>query len=259
MPLDLSYQDLGHGRPLLILHGLFGSKRNWGAIAKHLSAHHRVLSLDLRNHGDSPWVDSMDYRDMADDVAGFIKHHSLGPCTVIGHSMGGKTAMMLALMRPELIQRLVVVDIAPVDRETGFDAYIDAMSEVPLPACDSRADVEEHLEHVVGDKMVRTFLTQNLVREETGFRWRLNLSALADGIDDITAFPEPNPHQSYTGPTLFIAGAKSDYIQPHHMGDITRLFPKADITHIPGAGHWLHAEAPKTFLQHLNSFFEKTS
>ena len=100
MSIELSYNDIGHGNPVLILHGLFGSKRNWGGIAKQLSAKHRVLSLDLRNHGESPWAESMDYRDLAGDVAHFIERHGLEPCTVIGHSMGGKTAMMLALMRP---------------------------------------------------------------------------------------------------------------------------------------------------------------
>jgi len=254
MSVELSHTDLGHGTPVLILHGLFGSKRNWGAIAKQLSAHHRVLSLDLRNHGDSPWVDGMDYRDLAGDVAHFIETHGLGPATVIGHSMGGKTAMMLALTRPELVKRLVVVDIAPVERETGFGAYINAMSEVPLPACESRADVEEHLEDVVRTKMVRTFLVQNLMRDDAGFRWRINLSALADGMDQIADFPEPDHHQSYRGQTLFVAGAQSDYIQSHHMGDIARLFPKSHVAHIPGAGHWLHAEAPEVFLKELNAF-----
>lgn len=258
MSIDLSYNDIGHGQPVVILHGLFGSKRNWGAIAKHLSAHHRVLSVDLRNHGDSPWVDGMDYRDMAGDVAHFIETHGLGPCTVVGHSMGGKTAMTLALTRPELLKRLVVVDIAPVERETGFDAYIDAMSEVPLPACDSRADVEAHLEDAVTNKMVRTFLTQNLIREDEknggGFRWRINLSALADGMDEIADFPMPDHHQRFLKPTLFLAGAHSDYIQPHHMAEIERLFPKADLIHIPGAGHWLHAEAPELFMQELAAF-----
>lgn len=259
MSIELSHHDIGHGDPILILHGLFGSKRNWGAIAKRLSTHHRVLSLDLRNHGDSPWIDGMDYRDMADDVAQLIKRQSLGPCTVIGHSMGGKTAMMLALTRPELVRRLVVVDIAPVERETGFGAYIDAMAEVPLPACESRNDVEEHLADVVHDKMVRTFLVQNLIRDDTGFRWRINLSALSDAIDEITDFPEPEQCRSYQGQTLFVAGSNSDYIQPHHMVDIDRLFPKANITHIPDAGHWLHAEAPELFLKEVTAFLKNHS
>jgi len=254
MSIELSYQDIGSGSPIIILHGLFGSKRNWSAIAKRLSAHHRVLTVDMRNHGDSPWVDGMDYRDMSQDVADFVKRHALGPSTVIGHSMGGKAAMTLALTHPELVARMVVVDIAPVERETGFGAFIDAMAAVPLAACDSRADVEEHLADVVRDKMVRSFLVQNLVRDDTSFRWRLNLAALDAGMGEIADFPIPNHHQSYTGPTLFVAGANSDYIQPHHMADITRLFPKADIAHIPGAGHWLHAEAPEVFLRELTAF-----
>lgn len=256
MSVELSYQDAGHGAPIVILHGLFGSKRNWSAIAKRLSAHHRVLTLDMRNHGDSPWIDGMDYRDMSQDVAAFINRHALGPCTVIGHSMGGKAAMVLALTHPELVARLVVVDIAPVERETGFGAYIEAMAEAPLAACDNRAEVEEHLEDVVTNAMVRSFLVQNVVRDDTGFRWRINLAALDSGMDEIADFPEPDHHQSYTGPTLFIAGAQSDYIQPHHMADINRRFPKADIAHIPGAGHWLHAEAPEVFLNHLTTFLQ---
>ena len=254
MSVELSYQDIGSGSPIVILHGLFGSKRNWSAIAKRLSAHHRVLTVDMRNHGDTPWVQGMDYRDMSQDVADFITRHALGPCTVVGHSMGGKAAMTLALSRAELVARLVVVDIAPVERETGFGAFIDAMAEVPLAACDSRADVEGHLEDVVRDKMVRSFLVQNLVRDDAGFRWRINLAALDAGMDQIADFPIPDHHQSYSGPTLFVAGANSDYIQPHHIGDITQLFPAATVTHIPGAGHWLHAEAPEVFLRELTDF-----
>ncbi|HEY9078776.1 alpha/beta fold hydrolase [Magnetovibrio sp.] len=254
MSVQLSYQDLGSGEPIVILHGLFGSKRNWSAIAKRLSAHNRVLTVDMRNHGESPWIDGMDYRDMSADVADFIKRHALGSCTVIGHSMGGKAAMTLALTHPELVARLVVVDIAPVERETGFGAYIEAMAEVPLAMCDSRNDIEEHLADVVRDKMVRSFLVQNVVREETGFRWRINLAALDAGMDQIADFPAPDHHQSYNNRTLFVAGARSDYIQPHHLADITRLFPKADIAHIPDAGHWLHAEAPEVFLRELTAF-----
>lgn len=257
-PVELSYQDMGQGEPLLILHGLFGSKRNWGAIAKKLSQHHRVLSLDLRNHGDSPWVDGMHYQDLAADVAHFIKRHALGPCTVMGHSMGGKTAMILALAHPELVKRLLVVDMAPVERETGFNAYIEAMAAVPLAECDSRQDIEAHLEDVVREKMVRTFLVQNVVRSDNGFEWRINLAALDAGMYDIADFPEPQGCHSYKGPVQFVAGAASDYVQPHHITEIERLFPKAQVAHIPGAGHWLHAEAPELFLNEVTGFLNQT-
>lgn len=260
MSLELSYHDIGHGEPhgepIIILHGLFGSKRNWAAIAKRLSAHHRVVSLDLRNHGESPWVDGMSYVDLADDVAGTIKRLGLGPCTVIGHSMGGKAAMTLALNGPELVKRLVVVDIAPVERETGFSTYIEAMAEVPLATCDSRGDVEAHLAGVVPNAMVRSFLVQNLVREQGTYRWRINLAALDAAMNEIADFPSANHRQSYTGPTLFIAGGASDYIQAHHIPAITRLFPAATISHILGAGHWLHAEAPELFLKELTAFLD---
>lgn len=260
MSLELSFHDIGHGEPhgepIVILHGLFGSKRNWGAIAKRLSTHHRVVTLDLRNHGDSPWIDGMNYVDLADDVAATLKRLGLGPCTVIGHSMGGKTAMTLALNCPQLVKRLVVVDIAPVERETGFGTYIEAMAEVPLATCDSRGDVEAHLADVVPNALVRSFLVQNLVRDQGVYRWRINLAALDNGMDEIADFPAPKHHQSYLGPTLFVAGGTSDYIQAHHTPAITRLFPAATVVHIPGAGHWLHAEAPELFLKEVTAFLD---
>lgn len=260
MTVDLSYTEFGpnEGPAIVILHGLFGSKRNWGAVAKALSARHRVFTLDLRNHGDSPWIDSMTYEALAADVSQFIYHHGLELCTVIGHSMGGKTAMMLALRKPELVSRLVVVDIAPVQRETDIGAYIKVMANVPLKTCSSRQDVEDHLSHAVTNVGIRQFLLQNLVREDHKFHWRINLSALDAGMGDIADF-KALPHEvNYPGPTQFIAGGKSDYILPHHKSTIETLFPKANIATIKGASHWVHAEAYDEFMLALNAFLEST-
>lgn len=246
--LELSHIELGSGTPVVILHGLFGSKRNWGAVAKALSARHRVFAVDLRNHGESAWDDDTRYDALAEDIAAFIHRHGLCPCTVIGHSMGGKTAMTLALRHSKLVEKLVVVDIAPAAKTSGLHAFIKAMQDVPLDTCTDRKDVDAHLSAVIPDTNVRQFLMQNLKREESGFSWQLNLAALDAGIDDIHDFPHFPPGQSYKGRTTFITGGKSDYVQPHHMAEIHRLFPNVTVAPIPGAGHWVHAEAQKAFL-----------
>lgn len=248
MTIDLSHVELGTGTPIIILHGLFGSKRNWGAVAKALSARHRVFALDLRNHGESPWDDDVGYEALAADVAAFIHRHALAPCTVIGHSMGGKTAMTLALKHAELVERLVVVDIAPASNSSSLHDFIKAMMAVPLAASQSRKDVEAHLAPVIKDVGVRQFLLQNLVRADDTFAWRLNLSALDAHMNTIHGFPTFAPGHSYKGPTTFITGANSTYVQPHHTAEIHRLFPSAILTPIPGAGHWVHAEAQEAFL-----------
>lgn len=254
-PVELAFQAYGHGQPLIILHGLFGSRRNWSAIAKALSADFHVYCLDIRNHGDSPWADGMDYATLAEDVLAFIKRHGLQGATVIGHSMGGKTAMALALLHGEVLSRLVVVDIAPVPN-TGSDVrgYLDIMVEMPLAAFSSRGEAEEHLATAIPDKSVRAFLLQNLVREDDRLSWRINLAAIADGMDDITGFIDPGHGQHYAGSTLFLAGGNSAYVQPHDHAVVKGLFPKARIEVIPGAGHWLHAEQPGAFMARLKDF-----
>ncbi len=255
MPVELAFQAIGKGPPLIILHGLFGSKRNWSAIAKALSGHYHVFCLDLRNHGDSPWADNMDYATMAGDVQAFIKAHALHGASVIGHSMGGKTAMGLSLLHGELIGSLVVVDIAPVPH-TGSDVrgYLDILVELPLAAFASRAEVEAHLSESIPESSIRSFLLQNLVRVEERLQWRVNLAAIADDMDNITGFIEPGHGHNYKGPTLFVAGGNSSYVQPHDHAVVHALFPKAQIKIIPGAGHWLHAEQPGPFLDLLKDF-----
>lgn len=251
--MRLQFLEGGQGRPLVILHGLLGSARNWGAFVKRLGRLRHVFALDLPNHGGSPWAEVMDYPFMAGEVAAFIE--GIGqPAAVMGHSMGGKAAMVLALSRPELVERLVVVDIAPVAYGHTFAPYIRAMRGAPLGASAKRSDVEQSLAADIADPAVRAFLMQNLEGGEGGYRWRPNLAALAAHMDDLLAFPPQPPGGGYPGPALFVAGAESDYVRPQHVPAIRTLFPRAMIEAVPGAGHWVHADAPAGFLGVVEPF-----
>jgi esterase len=257
MTLELAHDSFGEaGPPVVILHGLLGSARNWTSIAKELAASHRVVALDLRNHGRSPWAETMSFDEMAGDVAAFIERQGFGPVRLIGHSLGGKIAMRLALTRPELVERLVVVDVAPVAYAHTFAPLIEAMRQVDLAAVTRRSDAELQLQGAVPDVAMRNFVLQNLVKTDAGFVWRVNLEALAANMDELLGFPPPAPDAAYGGPTLFIAGGRSDYVRPQHRPLIERLFPNAEHVVIPDAGHWLHAERPAEFLAHVRRFLD---
>jgi pimeloyl-ACP methyl ester carboxylesterase len=252
--LDLAYDEFGAaGPPVLILPGLLGSARNWTSIARQLADTHRVFALDLRNHGRSPWAETMSFDEMADDVAAFIERHHLSPATVVGHSLGGKVAMRLALNRPDLVERLVVVDVAPVAYEHSFAPYIDALRQVDLSEVSRRADAERELAAAIPDPGVRSFLLQNLIKTADGFAWRVNLDGLRANMADLMGFPA-DPKAQYAGPTLFLSGGRSDYVEPGHRPLIERLFPQAEHAVIEDAGHWVHAERPTEFLAQLRQF-----
>lgn len=237
--------------PLLIVHGLFGSGRNWGAIAKRLAPNRHVLAVDQRNHGNSPWFDSHSYEDMANDLAEVITHFG-GPMDVCGHSMGGKAAMVLALTRPELVNRLIVADIAPVTYSHDQNQNIEAMRAVDLSRVTKRADASAQLAEHIPDTTLQSFFTQSLdVKEQ---RWRLNLDVLDAEMPKILGFPEVTGQ--FTGPTLFLSGADSDYVMPDHRADIRAKFPKARFAKITGAGHWLHAEKPREFIASLQAWLD---
>jgi esterase len=255
MTLELAYDGFGDaGPPVVILHGLLGSARNWTSIAKELATTHRVFALDLRNHGRSPWADTMSFDEMAGDVAAFIGAHDLSPAGVIGHSLGGKVAMRLALMRADLVERLVVVDVAPVAYGHSFAPFVEAMRAVDLAAVQRRAEADLQLEGAIGDAAIRNFLLQNLVKTDAGFAWRVNLEALAANMPELVGFPTPGAGSTYHGPTLFIAGGRSPYIEAEHRPLIGRLFPAARHAVIDGAGHWVHAERPAAFLEQVRRF-----
>ncbi len=232
------------GTPLLIAHGLFGSARNWGVIAKRLSETRPVITVDMRNHGLSPWYDSHSYADLANDLG-----QALGqPTDVLGHSMGGKAAMVLALEKPKLVNRLIVADIAPVTYGHSQMGPIEAMRRVELNTVETRSDAKAQLGEL--EPGVADFLLQSLDMKEK--RWRLNLDVLAAEMDKIIGFPQVEGQ--FDGPTLFLSGANSDYVQSDARPQIKSLFPNAKFAKIPGAGHWLHAEKPREFTAAISAF-----
>ncbi len=231
---------------LLIAHGLFGSARNWGVLSKRLSDTRRVVAVDMRNHGSSPWYDTQSYSDMAADLAAVIDT----PMDVLGHSMGGKSAMVLALQHPEKVNRLIVADIAPVAYAHTQMGPIEAMRRVDLSTISNRAEAAKMLTGL--EPGVDTFLLQSLDLKEK--RWRLNLDVLAAEMDKIIGFPDVTG--SFDGPALFLSGANSDYVKREHRDRIKTLFPQAKFAKIPGAGHWLHAENPRAFEAAVRAYLD---
>ncbi len=250
----LNYTEYGEAaadRPsLFIVHGLYGSGRNWGVIAKRLSDNRHVVTVDMRNHGSSPHHDTHSYPEMAQDLAEVITHLG-GPVDICGHSMGGKAVMMLALTRPELLRRVIVADIAPVTYGHTQQMFIDAMRGVDLTQIERRSDAEAQLATAGVERALQSFFTQSL--DVPGKRWRLNLDALEAEMPKIIGWPDDVSGQ-FAGPTLFLSGGASDYVQPEHREAIKALFPQARFAKIPGAGHWLHAEKPREFEATLRIF-----
>lgn len=275
--LQLATRTVGDAGPrVAFVHGLFGQGRNWTTIARRLAdpagdgPGHRVTLVDLPDHGHSPWTDRVDYVDMAGLLAGLLG--SWGePVTLVGHSMGGKVAMQLALRHPELLRALVVVDIAPsVYPENGgrtddpdeeaspFAAFIAAMRAIDLAALTSREDADAALREVVPSDMVRAFLLQSLVRDgSTGWRWRLNLELLGRDLGVLRQFPEPPPGAVFDGPVLWIAGADSTYVLDEDRPRMTELFPRVRLLRVKQAGHWVHSEQPEVFTEALRRFLEQ--
>ncbi|WP_246209599.1 alpha/beta fold hydrolase [Pikeienuella piscinae] len=239
--------------PLVLAPGLFGAARNWRALAKRMCARRRVVAVDMRNHGASPWSDRHDYPAMAGDLAALIQR--LGaPAAVLGHSMGGKAAMALAETRPELVERLIVADIAPVAYDHDLFAEIEAMRAVPLAGMTRRAEVEAALAPRIEAPAVRSFLAQSAILDEAP-RWSLNLDALEAHMDALTGYPELGGR--YEGPVLMLYGAVSDYVTPAHHDAILERFPAARFQALEGAGHWLHADRPREFLDAVNGFLDE--
>jgi pimeloyl-ACP methyl ester carboxylesterase len=267
----LAVRTLGESGPRVVfVHGLFGQGKNWTTIARGLADSHRVTLIDLPNHGHSPWTDRVDYLDMAELVATELEQ--LGePVTLVGHSMGGKVAMQLALRRSELLRALVVVDIAPVsypptggrtddpDEEASpFGAYIEAMRALDLDQLTTRDEADAALRDVIPSRMVRSFLLQSLVREglgtDGGWRWRLNLELLDRDLGELRGFPAPPPGAVFEGPVLWIAGANSTYVLDEDRPHMDALFPATRLVRIKKAGHWVHSEQPEVFLETLRRF-----
>lgn len=244
------------GLPLVIVHGLFGSGRNWGAIARRLALMQPVVTLDQRNHGDSPRFATQSYADMAGDVAEVIETLG-GRADIMGHSMGGKTAMQLALTRPGLLNRMIVADIAPVAYGHDQTPYITAMRGLDLTGLTSRSEAERRLSETVDDPALRAFFLQSLDLTGDTPRWKLNLDVLQEAMPQMVGWP--GTQGRFDGPTLFLSGANSPYVLPEHRTMIQGLFPHARFARLPGAGHWLHADKPREFIAAVTTWLEKTA
>lgn len=250
---QLHYKIFGDTGPtLIILHGLFGSLENWARQANTLSSHFRVIAIDLRNHGRSPHVDAMGYAAMAADVLRLLNHLDIDRAHVIGHSMGGKTAMQFALEYSSRVNRLVIVDIAPRAYPPHHDAIFDALDSIDLAQLGSRGQADKQISPAVSDVAVRSFLLKNLKREISGYSWKFNLPVLRDDYDQIAAAVQSE--LPFRGDTLFIKGGLSDYIQSADEGEITRLFPVARAKSIQNAGHWPHVEKAAVFAKIVGDF-----
>jgi pimeloyl-ACP methyl ester carboxylesterase len=248
---------LGESGPLVAFcHGLFGQGKNWTTIAKAIATDHRVLLVDMPNHGRSPWRDHFDYVDVADQVAELFSADD--PVALVGHSMGGKAAMVLALRHPELVERLCVVDVSPVTyrSRSEFAGYIDAMQGVDLTALERRSDADEALVEAVPDPTIRSFLLQNLRRHDDGWAWQPNLAVLGRDLDQLGAWPEDQLAGTppYDGKTLWVAGQDSGYVRDEFAPAMDRYFPRNRRVTIKGAGHWVHSEQPAVFTEVLRRF-----
>jgi len=253
--MKLHYKKLGHGQPIIILHGLFGMLDNWQSVANVLAENYEVWLVDQRNHGHSPHSDAFNYDVMAADLHEFIQDHHLHLPVVIGHSMGGKTAMRHAQLFPNDLSKLVVVDMGIKQYPVHHDIIIAALNQVDTDTIQSRKEAEEILIPNIPDFGTRQFLLKNLYwTDEKKLNWRFNLSVIEREIDKVV---EALPNVEVLLPVLFIRGEKSNYIVEDDYPAIKKLFPKAAISTVANAGHWVHAEAPQKVIELVNQFMAK--
>ncbi len=258
--VEINYSCIGDVEnkiPVLILHGLFGSQKNWGSIAKKLARKYSVITIDLRNHGQSPHATTMSYPEMVTDIIQLLDKLDHNQAILLGHSMGGKVAMSCALEFPDRIKALCVADIAPVSYQHEFDQIISALQSMPLNEITSRSDADQFLTKTIELPMLRQFLLQNLIKEGDQFSWRINLEAIQREMPVITSFPEDAVGKSFEKNTLFLRGANSDYVASKYHPVIKKYFPSANIQTLPDCGHWLHAEQADLFYDSLIEFLDE--
>lgn len=238
---------------LIVLHGLLGSSDNWHSFAQKFCKHYFTCTLDARNHGRSPHSESFNYQVMAEDVVEFMKQQNITSAALLGHSMGGKTAALTALLYPELVDKLIVVDIAPRSYKAHHDQVFDALTSINLNDFRYRKDIDEALTLKIPEISVRQFLMKNLARDETGsFRWKMNLEVIEINYAQINQ--ELPRDKRFMKPTLFIRGGNSDYIPMDDLPLIAQLFPGSEVITIKDAGHWIHVDAPDEFSQIVFDF-----
>lgn len=253
--MDLNYKVFGQGDPVIILHGLFGTLDNWQTIAKRMAKHHTVYILDQRNHGRSPHAEPFDYPTMAEDLRGFMESNWIFKSHLIGHSMGGKAVMQFALENPEMVDKLIVADIAPVKYPERHNHIFEALFELDLENLQKRDAANEFLKDKIRGEAERLFILKNLTRKkEGGFRLKMNLPTIYNHYNDILAAIENL--DTFEGASLFIKGGQSHHIEDSHIDTIRSLFPNVSIHTIEKAGHWVHADAPDEFIRVATNFLE---
>ncbi len=250
--MELFYREFGQGKPVFILHGLFGFSDNWQTIAKALSEDHLVVTPDLRNHGRSPHVGSHSYSEMAEDLVQFMESHWMFSASFIGHSMGGKVAMQLALTNPDLVDRLIVVDMAPGPSKSDHTGIFEALLGLDLATLDNRSQAEAFLKERIPEVGTVQFLLKNITRNPDGsFAWKMNLPVLFEQYQEVL---RPLSGTPFLKPTLFIRGGRSHYIRTEDWPGILTLFPNAQLETIEAAGHWVHADQPAALLEIIQHF-----
>jgi len=245
--MKLFFRELGQGKPIIILHGLFGSSDNWLTQAKLLAPHYKIFSVDQRNHGQSPHSDDFDYASMVGDLNEFIQDQKISDPVIIGHSMGGKTAMNFALAHPDEISKLIVVDISPRVYNLEHYTIVEGLKAIPIDKLSSRNEADDVLSQFVPEPDVRQFLLKNLQRKNTGgFSWKINLPVIANKLSNVGV--DLQFSGQYDKPTLFIRGAKSKYVRDEDWERITEIFPTAQLETM-NTGHWVQAEKPQEFAE----------
>lgn len=250
--MELYHNVMGEGYPLIIIHGLFGMSDNWKSLGKKWSSDYEVHLLDMRNHGRSGHSDTFDYDAMSDDLAEYLESKSIDDAYILGHSMGGKVAMLFASLNPDKVRKLVVADIGPKYYEPHHEVIIEALETLDLENISSRSEARDNFADYLSDG-VRQFLLKSLYWVDRGrLDWRFNLKIIAEKIENVgVALP---PNAIFEKPTLFARGGESYYIKDEDVDLLYDHFPDAELETIPGAGHWLHAEKPEEFYELVNRF-----
>lgn len=252
--MDLHHKILGHGDPVIVLHGLFGTLDNWQTVGRLLGEDYQVFLVDQRNHGRSPHIPEHSFQGMADDLGFFMEFNWIHHTHLLGHSMGGKTAMQYALHHPEKVGKLVVVDIGPKAYPGGHEQIFEALLSIDLSKVAEREQVEAHLRGYISENGIVQFLMKNLSRSKDGvYHWKMNLPVLRDHYSELLR--EVTSDTPFEGPALFIRGERSRYILDEDWPHIRDLFPNAKLATVAGAGHWVHADAPLELLRLVRDFF----
>lgn len=253
--MQLNFRHYGNGQPMIIIHGLYGISDNWVNHARILAENYKVYIPDMRNHGQSGHSNFFNYEVMAEDIAEFIDEHAIENPIIMGHSMGGKIAMKFALDNPEIVHKLIVIDMSM--RQYNLRAFhskiINAMLDIDFKTVKSRKEVDDYLANTIEDSRIRLFVMKNLYwTERKTLSWRLNLKAIIENIDAI--FEGINSNQKFSKPSLFIRGEKSDYVKDEDFLMIQKIFTTSELKTVPNAGHWVQADEPEAFMKEIKNF-----